>query len=387
MTLKTKILSAILVLTSVCVSAFTLAEPIDIYEYHSLVATQDRPERNQATSDGLAEIIVRASGQSRVLSDSGVIKALGNPSRYLVEYRYKSTDKTIEVDGKVVPAYDLLLKFSGSSVETLLRDLQLPIWPVNRPSVMVWLVIDDGIDKKIVSDQNLPEGIASIKASGTQRGLPIVTPLGDLEDQVAVSVDKFWQLDEISIRSASERYSPESILVGRLTKLSQSRWRASWLLLNGDQLKPFDGTGSELADVIADGVGVTADYFFQLYGYEPTGGALQTFMFSIGDVSNFGSYVKVMKYLEGVTVVRGVDLVSVSDKGLVLRVATEVDLKALEQAIALDKRLVKNYQSPSSASSSYPSSQNVNTPASMEGATVSAVLGSESNPVVYSWRK
>ncbi len=357
-------ISRLLFTAALSVCAAITAEPVDLYEYHSLVETQTRPERNQATADGLAEIIIRASGQARVLNDPGVKKALNNPSRYLLEYRYQSTDKTIQVDNKTVPAYDLVLKFSGSSVEKLLREQQLPIWPANRPSVMVWLVVDGGKSKQIISEQYLPEGIEAVEASGAQRGLPVITPQGDLDDQVAISAKKIWQLDERSIRRASERYNPDSILVGRLTKTSQSRWRASWLLINENRSKTFDSTGSGLFDVVGGGIADSADYFFQLYGYEPTGGVLQTFMFSIDGVLDFGGYVTMMKYLEGISVVRGVDLVAANNENVLLQVSTEVNLNALEQAIALDDRLEKGYQNTGSLGES----------------------GLESNPSSYRWR-
>ncbi len=346
------------------------AEPIDLYEYHSLVATQTRPERNQATADGLAEIMIRASGQAGVLKNAGVKSALRNPSRYLLEYRYLSTDKTIEVDNKTVPAYQLILKFSDSSIEKLLRDQQLPIWPANRPSVMVWLVVDEGKTKRIISEQYLPEGIEAIEASGAQRGLPVITPQGDLDDLVVTSAKNIWRLDERSIRRASERYDPDSILVGRLTKTSQSRWRGSWLLINEARSKTFDGTGSDLSSVIAEGIGDSADYFFQLYGYEPTGGDLKSYLFSIDGISDFGGYANAMKYLESIAVVRGVDVVAVNNENILLRVATEVNLNALEQAIALDGRLDKGYQQSMS----------------LNGSTLTHGVGLESNPSSYIWR-
>ncbi|WP_460232103.1 DUF2066 domain-containing protein [Aurantivibrio plasticivorans] len=330
----------LLVLLVVQFASHTSAEIVNLYDYQTLVVTQDRSERNQATRDGLAEVILRASGQLAVLQDPSILGALSSPSRYLLEFRYEATDETLDVDGKPTPAWRLILKFSQESVTKLLRDRQLSIWPANRPSVLVWLVMDDGRGPLIASSASQPALFDVITESAVQRGVPIVLPLMDLEDQVALSAQSAWQLDEDAIARASERYQADSILVGRLTQTSRGDWRSAWQLKHRDGFDVFDINSEDILEIIGAGVNQTADYFFSLYGYQPSGNASERVIMQVADVRHFQDYVSLLNYLRGLAIVRGVDVSVALGNYLLLSVETEADVKLLQDAIALDSRML-----------------------------------------------
>lgn len=357
----------VLIVCLLCSPAFA-QQRVDLYQADMLVADQSQRERNQATVDGLAEVVVRASGQPLVLQNPELMKAFDRASDFLVEWRYESTDETLTIDGREQPARRLVLRYSGNAIEKLLRDLRLPIWPANRPSMLVWLIVDDKDGRTRVSSSAADSAAADVlqhtEASAKRRGIPIIKPLMDLEDQVALSADALWSMDQQAIRRASERYNADGILVGRLTETSRGEWRAGWLLLHQGRSEVFDGGGVELADVVAEGIDQIANHFSQLYGITPSDGSSEAMAFQMDGISDFASYMQVMDYLQSLAVVRRYDLVAVRGDSMLLYIYLEGDIDRLRGALSLDGRLV-----------SQPDLSMATTP-----------LGDPGNPIRYRWK-
>lgn len=329
----------ILFLLLLCTPALA-QQRVDLYRADSLVPDQSQRERNQATVDALAEVIVRASGQPRVLQNPQVVDALGEASDYLVEWRYENSTEMLEVDGNERPAWRLVMRFSGGAIEKLLRDSRLPIWPANRPSMLVWLVVDSPQGRSRVSAGSFPEALKQVRDSAQRRGIPLVKSLMDLEDQVALPVDSLWSLDQEAIRDASERYNPDSILVGRLTETSGGQWRAGWLLLHRGTTASFDTSGADLDTLVAAGVDEVANHFFELYGIMPSEGSGAALVFQVDGVEDFASYSALRNYLDNLAVVRRYDLAAVRGGSMLLYLYLEGDTNLLRDALALDDRLV-----------------------------------------------
>lgn len=353
----------VLILSLLCAQAFG-QQRVDLYQADMLVPDQSQRERDQATVDGLAEVIVRASGQPMILENPQVIEALQQASHYLVEWRYENSEETLTIDGREQPARRLVLRYSGNTIEKLLRDLRLPIWPANRPSMLVWLIVDSAEGRTRVSSSSASELLKLTEASAKRRGIPLLKPLMDLEDQVALPADALWAVDQSAIRQASERYNPDSILVGRFTETSQGRWRAAWQLSHRERNTSFEGSGRALEDVIAGGIDEVANHFFQLYGITPSDGSSEALAFQVDGIDDFASYTKVMDYLGSLAVIRRHDLVVVRGGSMLLYVYLEGDLGLFRDALALGEALVPNADLSTSA----------------------VPPGDPGNPIRYRWR-
>ena len=113
-------------------------------------------------------------------------------------------------------------------IERMLADAQIPLWDSNRPSVLIWMALQDesGSRSLMTSDIN-NDIIEYIKDFADARGLPVLFPVLDFEDRRNLSEDLVWRLDEQAIRTASLRYGADSILTGRLHFTSSGELVAS----------------------------------------------------------------------------------------------------------------------------------------------------------------
>ncbi len=339
-------------------------EIVELYKIDTLVTSQDAAEREQATTDGLAEVLVRSSGSTAVLQNPNIVAALRRASNYLLEISYTDAEALVEVDGQEKPARGLSLLFSGPVIQQLLRDSGATIWPANRPNTLVWLVVDDGRAPRLLNPAEAEGYYPVARKVAKQRGLPLLQPLMDLEDQVALSAQDLWRMNEGQITRASQRYDADGVLVGRLTRTSRGQWRASWQLLHRGKSVAFDGISFQLEDVVAKALNDTVDYYVSLYGVSTQPGQAEALTLQVANVNDYQAYMSLIKYLESLVFVRTVDVAAVRGSDVLLYVTLDGDMTLLKDALSLEQRLLLQ--------------------ADLSGSTYRP--GSAENPLRYGWQ-
>lgn len=342
----------------------------NLYQQRELVVSQSLDERRQAAAKALATVVVRVTGQPQALRVAEVQSAMAAPDRYVEAFRYESGNATIERDGEWLPATTLVLNFSPVSVEKLLRDAGLPLWPANRPAVLLWLVtdsLDSGRQMVALQDNPLAE---TVQSAAVQRGLPLVLPQLDVEDQAALTPEDLWKLEQAVIEEASARYGAGAILVGRYSQTSSGRWVSTWLLLHKQERQMFDADGASDAEVVQYAVNTTSDYLAGIYAINTRGGTVDAVVMDIEQVDAFEDYAKALAYLQALAIVRELNVVAIEGSRVRVLLRTEGELSQLQNTLELDHRLS---QLPAATGDA------VGLPAEL------APAGSEQNPLRVRW--
>jgi uncharacterized protein len=288
-----------------CFSISVQAEKqVELYHISQLVLDQSVSLRQQATTAGLATVIVRVSGDPQALNAPLVKEALSKSTNYLTQYSYNSTDEKITIAGESRPARRLLLHYSAPAIQRLLQTAQLAIWPDNRPEVLLWLVSDQQGSRALQEAQSV--SVLAFKEAADNRGLPIANPLLDLVDRQKLSSARLWAMDEIAIRSASARYETEGILAGRLTVNNNSVWQASVVLLHREQRLFLNGTGVT-AQLAAQAVMDQAvNYFARLNAIVIKDEAnTPALMIKVTNITGFAAYARLLNQLENLPIIAG----------------------------------------------------------------------------------
>src|SRR6185437_11072211 len=109
-----------------------------IYQAQIPVPSQSSPVRFQAAKAGLAQVLVKVSGDSLILESKPELKAsLDRAGSWIQEYSYSVLPHVT----KSMP-YLLTMRFDAEAVNKLLLESGSPIWGQNRPLILVWLVVD-----------------------------------------------------------------------------------------------------------------------------------------------------------------------------------------------------------------------------------------------------
>jgi hypothetical protein len=328
---------SIILFLGMSLSCFAFAnKAVDLYSASVLVVNQTAEVRRKAAKDALANVIVKMSGSRQALDHPDVRKAINNASQYLYQYSYQTTDRTITIAGAEQPANRLLMRFNPGPLERLLRNAQQPIWSSNRPDILVWLAINDGRQEFVSAGSQM--GLA-MKTAANKRGIPIVNPVLDLEDRSALSVSRLWAMDEGSIRVASQRYTTQGILAGRIQK-NRNQWLGRFIFLHQGKTEYFTATGGKLSVVADSIIGQITDYFANIYSVVPQVLSHQEgVLIQINNVTDFTRYSAIISYLENLPTVRSLLVTHVNRELLQIRLVLNTDLDRFLNILKLERKL------------------------------------------------
>ena len=292
------------------------AEIRHLYDAEVPVKDQTASERKQAIQQALIRVMIKVSGNAQVALTNGMPSVLQKANNYVREYRYQAapapatTSSSTETPDQ--PLSELWVRFSPDAVNSQLRKLALPVWGRARPATLVWLAYDDQGERGLLNGNEHPEIKQQLDDEAARRGLPLVWPLLDLEDQAKISFADVWAGFQDRVVAASGRYQSEAILVGRLLHRRDGTWDARWHLFTSatGPAQAWESSG-DLTEVIPVGINNTAD---QLAGrYAQTGESGTSLVhIRINNVNSAGAYERSLKFLRGLEPVEDIQLVSLN---------------------------------------------------------------------------
>jgi hypothetical protein len=317
-------------------SSFALAQNLSFFSASIPVKAQSASERERAATLGLRQVMVRMSGVTQLDDYPDLPAALSRASRSIEQFHYAQVK---DRDG--VTQEHLVMTFSTVAVEAALQQAGLPYWPVNRPSILVWLVEDDVAEgKNLINDPSVPV-VQGLLEAAQQRGLPLRFPLLDLDDQLAINAEQVWNLNEKAILDASSRYGADTVLLGRYTRTFSGQWWTTWQFFHKGEGRLYDLRNEDAVAVGQQALAPLADHlaeFYALKSNRDAEGAAQLYV-QVRPVANFGTYRKTLDYLDRLAVVTTLGVAAVTQDSLLLSLQLNGDWNQLLKAISLDNKL------------------------------------------------
>jgi hypothetical protein len=328
-------------LSTLVVASLTAASVDNIYVESVPVADQQINARNEAASIGMAPVLIRVSGSKTVLRNSNIQAAINKASRYLSKFSYQQTplQQGGSVQGQKQFPYNLELQFRKPAILDLLRASNEPIWAENRPATLVWLVIDDIDGRRLPADDDQSELKKIVETIAADRGLPLVWPVYDLQEQATISVDSLWAADTKAIELASKRYDTSGTLLGRLLATSDGKWRVAWEhRFNGEST--YTDSECEILDGCIFGpIDAVAELLSSRYALVSDNQG-KVVMIKVVGVSSFEDYGTLLFYFKGLIAVSEVALNGVKGDTFEFTLDLTASRDKLAELISLNKRLV-----------------------------------------------
>ena len=349
-----------------------------IYSERVPVANESDAERSQAFKDALQIVVVRATGEQRNLSHPAVQDALENAQSYVEAIRYFSetvspastrpanqpqqalprdtVERSVDEnpDGRMldqdqqrqaVPAAVeqrfIEVEFSSVLIERMLADAQIPLWGSNRPSVLIWMALQDESGNRSLMTPDINNDIVDhIKGFADARGLPVLFPVLDFEDRRNLSADLVWRLDEEAIRTASLRYGADSILTGRLHYTSSGELVGLWQFQFQGDSETFDGFSTDLGGYLNGPLERVTAQLAQYFAILPDADLSASAILRVDGISDLQDYSALIAYVGGLGLVDSVTTSQVAGERLELRLGLVGDPQQLYELIALDRDLL-----------------------------------------------
>lgn len=311
-----------------------LAAPVpQLYSAEVAVAEQTAEERNQAIERAFAKVLVKVTGNPSIVSRPGLGTVMRQAPRYVQQYRYRlapAAGSATEQEQRL-----LWVQFDGAGVQRLLRDNGLPVWGENRPLVLVWLAAESGGKRRLVLPDSIPELTGAVQLHADERGIPLLFPLMDLEDQNSLQASDLWGGFSGSIEQASERYRPDLILVGRVSLLSRGRWRARWSLYQDGEAIDWQADGEGPEAVAAQGISRVADRLADRYAPGASETGMSEALIAIAAVHTMADHVAALRYLRSQSAVEAIETVAVEPDAATFRLRYRGALSTLERELEL----------------------------------------------------
>jgi len=298
-------------------------------------------QRADLARDGMAALLTRITGRQQAASYPEISELLTNAPRLMISCGAPTAGR-------------VRVGFNASAVNETLTALDWPIWGAERPLTLVWLAVDFGDGQRaelraapsgrgrsggpsvVVGDPSDPlpaatrevfDSIAAdVLAAADERGLPVVLPQLDTEDRRLVRFADVWGGFDPFVVQAAERYNADAVLIGRV-RVTEAGYSIRWTLQRADRRE------SRMADDLRAGVDWLADQFAAQY---TTVGGARSSRITVQGITTWPDYGRVIEYLGSVSIVSSVDVESVSQGQLQLRVEARGDEAQLRQYLTLD---------------------------------------------------
>jgi len=330
-----KLIRSLVLIALSLFSCQLIAQDADLFRAVVRVTTQDPTQLQAALAQALAQVIVKVGGKKALLQEPAVKAALREPNRYVLQFGYEKAPATATAAGAA--ALRLAANFQPDAVRQLLRGNGLPVWPLPRPDLLVWLVVDDAGSRSMVGGEKHTDIVQQLREAAAVRGLTLTLPMQDLEDNMALGENELWQLKRDAVELASKRYSKDTILFGRMTRAG-GQVSGSWQLLHGGDAQGFDTGGADSAQFVQAGVDRAADILAAKYAVVARSGGGGVMKLVVQGVDTYADYAQAQAYLQRMEVVSQLATTSV-EGSTVIFTANVSDVAQLRQMMALDRNL------------------------------------------------
>ena len=327
-----------------------------LYSQQIPVTNDGEAERNRAFREAFAAVVVKVSGDPRWLENLAIERAIAQAQNYVEATSYISEsiqlpleDNTLPLDSDEEQFYTaeqriISVNFAAALINELLADAGIPVWDDNRPSVLVWMVLQNSAgDREFLTADSNPEIVQVMQDFAAARGLPIIFPVLDFEDRKTLSENVAWNLDEAVISSASERYGADSILAGRLHFTASGELVGLWQFRFQEETDVFDGFDSELKSYLYDPLNRITTQLAGYFAILPESIDGGTVRLRIDGIKNLNDYSSLLNYVENLGLVATVTTAEVDGERIELQLSLVGDTRQLYEQIALDRDLLPIY--------------------------------------------
>lgn len=313
-----------------------------LYEAVVSVAGYDAAARDQALSVALSEVLVRVSGSQKAPQHPALARVVKNAQRLVQRFNYETAPVVAPEPASAVaaavitpqpppaPSLQLHAIFDVPGVGRVLNAAGFNIW-VDRQQTVLWLALDSGTEQTLIgADAPAPLG-PLLKAATDRRGLPLLYPLLDLEDQQALLFKDVIDGAPERIRNAAQRYQPDAVLAGYVHMTAPDQYDSRWTLYQQDGAPNWTAQGS-LQQVIDAGIDGAAD---QLARHTPAASNKDAgVQLHVSGITDLNRYADVEHYLTGMSVVAHVQTQTVEATAATFVLQLSGTRQALQETLA-----------------------------------------------------
>lgn len=312
----TMVIGAIAVLFLSTLSSVVVAGQVDgLNQMHLAVKDQSQRSLQLAFSQALGQVLVKLSGNNDVKTLPIVRSSFRQAKNYVTQYSYYKEKQGDE------SRLMLNVAFDQAALKQLLEQANQPVWSADRPTILIW--IDDGssLGHGVISTSRIDGTFQALKKAAEQRGVNIIFPMMDLQDQHALPAVAGALLSDTQLATIAERYGADAVLTGYAMKWQNNQWQGRWQLMSKQQ--PFiwqdmQPTENQLMNMVMNkAIDVIVNQYAMLTNLQDK----NTVSLEIDNVADLVAYTKVLQLLKQQDRVDDVNVGNMNGASLFLEVS------------------------------------------------------------------
>lgn len=312
------LLTALLLCT---MQAQTTAASEALYRVSLPVADQSEATRQQTAREGLARVLIRLSGRNDLATYPDSRPFLNRADRYLSQFHYEP-----QVDGQ---GFLLHLQFDPATMDTVLQQSSLPVWPLNRPPLLIWGLVPDGSNPSRLTAQT-SEWQAAFDQAALDRGLSLHWQNADTLPDSAL----LRQRNESTLRQILGQHKQSQVLVGEFHRLGD-RWQGQWLLLHNGPTQTLDVQADSPSTAAAVLIHLAADALAEQHSISTHDAPAHSLLLQLNGLGSFEDYRHSQALLRSLASVRSVQPEHVQDDRIDYRLQLNSDVSSLQNELRL----------------------------------------------------
>ena len=306
-----------------------------LYEAEVISNSQSSKDRNAAIKKALEIVLGKVMAGEQITLDGAVQIALEDAAHYVTQYQYSLIPSEADNNSS---ARLMRVIFDESALLELMQSSKLGIWSEVRDETLVWLVVDDAGKRQFFSENEMPDLANALTKAARQKGLPLLFPLLDLEEQQRISVNDVLSAYSERLLEASKRYAVVSVLSGRIQKKGQC-WDGEWAFYFNQQIKQWGQTCKPLDEVMLGGLQGAYDQLSRYFAVKPDTLEIDTVILKVLGIQGMTDMTTVTEYLVALPMIESVSWLRVESGANLYKVKYAGSRKAFEELLGLGRVL------------------------------------------------
>jgi len=303
----------------------------DLYTGVVPVDSQAPAARAAALPAALEQVLGKLSGLRTLPETEALGAALATAPDALIAFGYREAPR-LQPDGSETLELLLDARFSPPAVDQLQRQLRLPRWQPERPPVVLWVVIDDGLSRSFAPVE-YEYAYESAQRVAARRGQPVEWPGLDAELQDQLDLQLLWGgFTEQLIADGADN---AGVLIAAARRDGPA-WNVRWSYADGAIEDSWRSEALDLQAAMDEGVHTLVDRIAAERAIAPAGQGVFRTELLFTDLRGAADYSNVLGYLQALSLVDATRVLSLGPGGLRLELLLNADPGFLERSLETD---------------------------------------------------
>ena len=208
----------------------------NLYQAQTILTGQGEEGRPQGFAECLKDVLVKVSGDTKLLNDVRVTMLEPQAASLVRDFRYRDRMEGLPVhdeQGTRDRPYDLTCDFYPERVDAVLRSFDSKPWPAERPRLAVFVAVRNiAVSYLFADDTRRDNGQReSLLRASYQMGMPVALPKQAELQAAGLDLDLVARAEPSSLATATKSLGADLPLVGTLRFSDEVHgWIADWRL-------------------------------------------------------------------------------------------------------------------------------------------------------------